>query len=76
MPVVYLAAWTMAYAGIFLSRGDGLDFRYYFAYLGSAWTFRGGELPTYIWYFSFILFLPLTVLSIFLLRQNGQRQQR
>lgn len=70
VPVVYLVAWTVAYAGML-----GLDFSYYFAYLGWAWTFRGGELPTYIWYFSFILFLPLVVLSFFLLRRNGQRQQ-
>jgi hypothetical protein len=42
LPVVYLVAWTMAYVGIV-----GLDFSYYFAYFGWAWTFRGGELPTY-----------------------------
>jgi len=75
LPVVYLVAWTMAYAGMLLSRGDGLDFSYYFAYLGWAWIFRGGELPTFIWYFSLLLFLPLAVTSIFLLRRNSNRQQ-
>jgi hypothetical protein len=75
LPAVYLAAWTVAYAGMLLSRGDGLDFRYYFAYLGWAWTFRGGELPTYIFYFSLLLFLPLAVVSFIVLRRSTQKQR-
>jgi membrane protein implicated in regulation of membrane protease activity len=71
LPVVYIVGWTIAYVVIV-----GLDFSYYFAYLGWAWTFRGGELPTYTWYFSLLLFLPLAVLSIFLLKRNAKRQQR
>lgn len=70
LPAVYLTAWTLAYAGLM-----GLDFRYYFAYLGWAWTFRGGVLPTYIWYFSLLLFVPLAVLSFFLLRRITRSQR-
>ena len=71
LPVVYLVAWTIAYAGIFLSRGDGLDFSHYFRYLGWAWTLRGGELPTFIWYFTFLVFLPLAGLSLFFLARRA-----
>jgi len=66
LPVVYLTAWTTAYVAI-----AGLEFSYYFEYLRWAWTFRGGELPTYIFCLSFLLFLPLAVASLFLLRRTS-----
>ena len=66
---VYLAAWTAAYAVMFVSRGDGLDFTYFFEYFRLAWTFSDGELPTFIWFFSIVAFLPLAGLSVFLLRR-------
>lgn len=71
LAVVYLAAWTVAYAVMFVSRGDGLDFTYYFEYLRLAWTFSGEELPSFIWLFSILAFLPLAGLSVFLLRRLG-----
>jgi len=74
VPVLYLVAWTVAYVGMFLGRGDGLDFNYYFEYLRLAWTFQGGELPTYIWYLSFLLFLPLAATSLFLLTRHQSKK--
>ena len=69
----YLVAWTAAYAVMFVSRGDGLDFTHCFEYLGLAWTFSGGELPSFIWLYSVIAFLPLAGLSVFLLRRYDRR---
>ncbi len=66
---VYLAAWTASYAVISVSRGDGLDFTHLFEYLRLAWTFSGGELPSFIWLFSIVAFLPLAGLVVFLLRR-------
>ena len=66
---VYLAAWTAAYAIMLMSRGDGLDFRNFAEYLWLGWTFKGGELPTFIWIFSMIAFLPLAGLAVFFLRR-------
>ena len=58
---------------MFVSRGDGLDFTNFFEYLEYAWTFSGGELPSFIWFYSVIAFLPLAGLSVFLLRRYGRR---
>ena len=65
----YLAAWTISYVVIFVTRGDGLDFAHSFEYLRLGWTFSGGELPSYIWLFSVILFLPLAGLVLWRLRK-------
>ena len=67
----YLSAWTASYAVLCVSRGDGLDFTHFFEYLRLAWTFSGGELPTFIWLFSIVAFLPLAVLSVIYLRRYG-----
>ena len=69
LAAVYFAAWTASYAFMFLSRGDVLDFKYFSQYFRLAWTFSGGELPSFIWLFSIIAFLPLAGLSVFLLRR-------
>ena len=45
----YMVAWTASYLFVFISRGDGLDLRYYVEYFVLAWTFRGFELPSFIW---------------------------
>ncbi len=66
----YLLAWTLSYASMFVARGDGLDFTYFFEYFALAWTFRAGEVPSFIWLFSVAAFLPLTVLVIYLLRRQ------
>ena len=75
LAAVYLTSWTASYAGMFLSRGDGLDFRFFFEYLRMAWTFSGGELPSFIWLFSIITFLPSAVLSVFLLRRYDRHRK-
>jgi hypothetical protein len=73
LAVVYMAAWTASYAVMFVSRGDGLDFTHFFEYLRLAWTFSGGELPSFIWLFSVIAFLPFAGLAVLLLRRNDRR---
>jgi len=73
LAAIYFAAWTVSYVGIFVSRGDGLDFSHYFEYLTLAWTFHGGELPSFIWLFSVIAFLPLAVLAVYFLRKYERR---
>ncbi len=40
---IYFGAWTLAYVAIM-----GGDFRYYFSYLGLAWTGQAGELPGFM----------------------------
>jgi len=70
----YLIAWTTSYVGVFLSRGEGLDFRYFVQYFVAAWTFRGFELPSFIWLFSIGLFLPLSVGALALMRRHTQHQ--
>jgi hypothetical protein len=74
LAAVYLAAWTASYTVMFVSRGDGLDFTYFFECFRLAWTFSGGELPSFIWLFSIIAFLPLAGLSVFLLRRYERRK--
>jgi hypothetical protein len=71
---IYLATWTASYAAMFVSQGDTLDFSHYFEYFRLAWTFRGGELPSYIWLSSLIAFLPLAGVSVFLLRRREKRK--
>src|SRR5262245_1516862 len=70
LAAVYVAAWTVSYAAVLASRGDGLDFTWYFEYWGLAWTFRGGELPSFIWLCSIIVFVPL---AVFVLRRSRDR---
>lgn len=65
---VYLAAWTASYVIMV-----GLDFSHFFEYFRLAWTFNGGELPTFIWWFSVLAFLPLAVLAVFLLKRYQKR---
>ena len=71
----YAIAWTAAYVGIFLSRGDGLDFRYFVQYFVFAWTFRAFELPGFIWIFSIVIFLPLSFGAVALLRRKRHFSQ-
>jgi hypothetical protein len=64
-----LAAWTASYVVVMR-----LDFTYFFQYMSLAWTFSGGELPSFIWFSSIVAFLPLTGLSVFLLRRYERRR--
>jgi len=61
----YVVAWTVAYVLVM-----GSDFAYFVEYFVLAWTFRGLEIPTYIWLFSIAVFLPFAVLVLFLLRRR------
>jgi hypothetical protein len=70
----YLVVWTASYMVVMHGEGDGLDFSLFFSYLKWAWTFSGGELPTFIWLFSVIAFLPLAALAVFLLRRHERRK--
>ena len=72
---VYFLAWTAAYVAMFIIRRESLDFTKLFEYLGSAWMFRGGELPTFIWLPSIVAFLPMAGLAIFLLKRSGKVQK-
>jgi len=74
LAAVYFVAWTASYAVMFVSRGDGLDFTFFFEYLRLAWTFSGGELPSFIWLFSIIGFLPLAGLAVSLLIKYERRK--
>ncbi len=56
---LYAVAWTISYVGMFLLRGDGLSAQYYFEYLMLGWSFSGGELPSYIWLYSMVIFLAM-----------------
>ena len=71
---VYLTAWTASYAVMVGSRSDGSDFTSFIEYFRLAWTFSGGELPSFIWLLSMIAFLPLAGLSVFLLRRYERRK--
>lgn len=66
---IYFATWTAAYALVL-----GMDFTHYFEYLALAWTNRGLELPSFIWLFSIISFLPSAGLAVFLLRRFEKKK--
>ena len=70
----YLVAWTASYVFMFVSRGDGFDFRYYWEYFVLAWTFNGLEVPTFIWLFSIVAFLPLAALVVILMRRHAKHK--
>ncbi len=69
LSAAYIVAWTASYIFMFISRGDGVDFRYYVEYFVLAWTFRGFELPGFIWFFSIVAFAPLAVIVVVLMRR-------
>ena len=70
----YLLAWTASYVYMFVSRGDSLDFSHYLEYFVLAWTFNGLEIPTFIWLFSIVTFVPLAVIVIGTLLLLGRRK--
>jgi len=39
-----------------LSRGDGLSLDYLITYFKAAWRFSAGELPSFIWLVSLVLY--------------------
>ena len=70
----YFVSWTASYILVFLDRGDGLDFRYYFQYLRLAWTFSGQELPTFICLISIALAFSLSLFVVYLLQRYEKRK--
>ena len=59
---LYLACWIVSHCLLFLLRGEGLGLQYLSSYFLAAWTFSAGELPTFIWLGSLVLF-GLTLLA-------------
>ena len=53
---LYLACWIASHCLVFLSDGEGLGLEYLSSYFILAWTFSAGELPTFIWIGSVLLF--------------------
>jgi len=72
----YFAAWTASFVFIFFSRGETPPWDLYWSYLMMAWTFRAGELPTFIWLFSVVAFVPLATLVVFVLWWYGRTRKR
>lgn len=68
----YFVAWTVAYIVVTQS----LDFDEYFDWFVLAWTFRGFEMVGFTWLFSLVAFLPLAVVTIFLVKRLARRQGR
>ena len=55
--LAYVCAWTIAFLALDWQGLSRLDFTHYFEYLYLAWTFSGGELPSFAWIGSVILFV-------------------
>jgi hypothetical protein len=71
LTALYFVAWTGAYILTWVSRGDTIEFRYYFGYLVAAWTFSGLEMvPQFMLVLSIILFFLLAVPFQLLLRRR------
>ncbi len=69
--LAYLSAWTAAYSLVI-----GLDFRYVYEYFGLAWSFSGGEIPTFIWWFSIVAFVPIATVAVLLMQKLDQHVRR
>ncbi|UHQ19725.1 hypothetical protein LVB87_00710 [Lysobacter sp. KIS68-7] len=52
----YVACWIAAHCAVMLLRGDGLSLEYLVSYFRLAWSFSGGELPSFIWVVSFVFY--------------------
>ena len=73
---VYLVAWTVCFAVMFVLRGEGVPWDQYLSYLGMAWTFRAGELPALIWASSLVLFVPLAAVLVFIAVRRARSTRR
>ena len=67
---MYLVAWTASYILTWVLRGDTIDFAYYFSYLCAAWTGGGLEVPQSMLILSVILFIPLAVIFLLVLKRR------
>jgi len=52
----YPLCWIMAHCIVMLSRGDGLSLGYLIPYFKYVWSLSGGELPSFIWLVSLVLY--------------------
>jgi hypothetical protein len=53
--LAYPACWAVAHVSVMLTRGDGPALEYLVPYFKLAWSFSAGELPSFIWLFSLVL---------------------
>lgn len=65
----YPVAWVASYYLLMLSNGDRGSLTQCFDWLVQAWTRGGLEMIAFVWFFSFVLFIPLVCLSFFLVRR-------
>jgi hypothetical protein len=73
--VVYFVAWCASYALMMISHGDGLAPGHLLEYFTLAWSFSGGEIPTFIWLGSLLLFVMLMAALLAarkMLRRKGE----
>jgi len=54
--ILYFICWVVAYCAMMLSCGDSLSLELLVSYFKLAWTFSAGELPSFIWLFSVVLY--------------------
>jgi hypothetical protein len=59
--LLYACSWSVSYVALFLLRGGTLSFSYFFEYLALGWSFSGGELPSFMWLLSLLLFTAALV---------------
>lgn len=70
--IAYALAWCASFAYFFHSRGDAADVGLFFQYFALAWSFRGGEMPAFIWFGSLVAFIPLAVIAILIIRRYAR----
>jgi hypothetical protein len=69
----FFAAWTGAFILTWVSRGDTIPFEYYFNYLLAVITLSGGEIVPFMFLLTCILFIPLTLTTVWLIRYSLRR---
>jgi hypothetical protein len=70
----YLLAWTTAYMVVMYNAVRRLDFSEYIHWFVLAWTFVGLEMVALTWFLSMVIFVPLAVVSVFLVRRWSKRE--
>ena len=65
-----MASWTAAYTYTIYESVNRLDFTDYFRWLVAAWTFHGGEMVGFTWLASIVVFIPLAVISVFVIKRK------
>jgi hypothetical protein len=76
MFIGYPLSWLFAYVLVMGTMGDGLDLNHVFEYLVLAWTFSGGELPSFIWFGSLVIFAALIVVIALASNYYGKARER